>query len=46
VTVAAVEGGQYDYKKLSGEASALRKELMGSLTLGALRAPAEQSQGE
>ena len=36
VTVAAVEGGQYDYKKLSGEASALRKKLMGSLALKAL----------
>ena len=46
VTVAAVEGGQYDYKKLSGEASALRKELMGSLTLGALRTPSEPSPGE
>ncbi len=46
VTVAAVEGGQYDYKKISGEASALRKELMGSLTLGALRTPSEHSPGE
>jgi len=46
VTVAAVESEQYDYKKLSGEASALRKELMGSLALGALRAPSEHSPGE
>ena len=42
VTVAAVESGQYDYKKLSGEASALRKELMGTLTLSAMAAPAEE----
>jgi len=41
VTVAAVEGGQYDYKKLSGEVSALRKELMGTLALGALVSPSE-----
>ena len=44
VTVAAVEGGQYDYKKLSGEASALRKELMGSLALGALLSPKERTE--
>ncbi len=42
VTVAAVESGQHDYKKLSGEASALRKELMGSLALGAMIEPKEQ----
>jgi len=36
VTVSAVESGQYDYKKLSGQASALRKELMGSTSLKAL----------
>ena len=42
VTVAAVEGGQYDYKKLSGEASALRKELMGTLALSAMVAPVEE----
>ena len=36
VTVDAVESGQYDYKKLSGQASALRKELMGSLALKAM----------
>ena len=41
VTVAAVEGGQYDYKKISGQASALRKELMGTLELGALVSPSE-----
>ncbi len=44
VTVAAVEGGQYDYKKLSGEASALRKELMGSLALGALLSSKEHTE--
>ena len=44
VTVAAVESGQYDYKKLSGEASALRKKLMGSLTLGALLSPKERTE--
>ena len=44
VTVAAVESGQYDYKKLSGEASALRKELMGSLALGSLLSPSEHGQ--
>ncbi len=43
VTVAAVESGQYDYKKLSGEASTLRKKLMGSLALGALLSPSEES---
>ena len=43
VTVAAVEGGQYDYKKISGQASALRKELMGTLALGALRSPSEEA---
>lgn len=42
VTVAAVEGGQYDYKKLSGEASALRKELMGTVAFNALLPPREQ----
>lgn len=36
VTVAAVESEKYDYKKLSGEASALRKELMGTLALSAM----------
>jgi hypothetical protein len=36
VTVEGVESGQYDYKKLSGEASALRKELMGSLSLSVM----------
>lgn len=41
VTVAAVESEQYDYKKLSGEASELRKELMGSLSFGSLLAPKE-----
>jgi len=38
VTVSAVESGQYDYKKLSGQASALRKDLMGSLSVSALLA--------
>jgi len=38
-TVAAVESGQYDYNKLSGQASALRKELMGTLSISALTAP-------
>jgi len=46
VTVAAVESGQHDYKKLSGEASALRKKLMGSLALRALSSPSEHSPGE
>ncbi len=41
VTVAAVESGQYDYKKLSGEASALRKELMGTGAFNALLPPRE-----
>jgi len=44
VTVAAVESGQYDYKKLSGQASALRKELMGSLALGALLSPKNRTE--
>ncbi len=44
VTVAAVESGEYDYKKLSGEASALRKELMGSLSLGALLSPKDRNE--
>lgn len=44
VTVTAVESSQYDYKKLSGEASALRKELMGSLTLGSLMSPKERAE--
>lgn len=39
VKVPAVESGQYDYKKLSGEASALRKELMGTRSISALTAP-------
>ncbi len=43
VTVPAVESGQYDYKKISGQASALRKELMGSLALGALISPSEEA---
>jgi hypothetical protein len=36
VTITAVESGKHDYKKLSGEASALRKELMGTLALSAM----------
>jgi len=44
VTVPAVESGQYDYKRLSGEASALRKELMGSSSLGALLSPKERTE--
>lgn len=44
VTVSAVESGKYDYKKLSGEASALRKELMGSLSLGALLSPQDRAE--
>lgn len=40
VTVPAIETGKYDYKKLAGQASALRKELMGTLALGALLSPA------
>jgi len=41
VTVAAVENGQYDYKKISGQASALRKELMGTGAFNALLPPRE-----
>lgn len=44
VTVTAVESGKYDYKKLSGEASALRKQLMGSLSLGALLSPKDRTE--
>ena len=44
VTVLAVESGQYDYTKLSGQASALRKELMGSLALGALLSPKDRTE--
>jgi hypothetical protein len=36
VTVSAIENGRYDYKKLSGEASTLRKKLMGTLALSAM----------
>lgn len=36
VTVSAIESGQYDYKRLSGEASTLRKKLMGTLALSAM----------
>lgn len=43
VTVPAVESGQYDYKKISGEASALRKELMGTTAFGALLTPKERT---
>jgi len=39
VTVPAVESGQYDYKQLSGEASNLRKELMGTLSISSITAP-------
>ena len=39
VAVEAVESGQWDYKKLSGEASALRKELMGTTSLKAMITP-------
>jgi len=39
VAVEAVESGQWDYKKLSGEASALRKELMGTASLKAMITP-------
>lgn len=38
-TVEAVESGQYDYKKLSGQCSALRKKLMGSTSLKAMLPP-------
>ena len=37
VTVDAIVSGVYDYRALSGEASALRKKLMGTLALGALK---------
>ena len=42
VTASAVESGQYDYKNLSGQASALRKELMGTGSLNALLTPKDQ----
>lgn len=38
-TVDAVESGQYDYKKLSGQCSALRKKLMGSTSIKSLLVP-------
>lgn len=36
VTVPAIESGKYDYRKLSGEASKLRKKLMGTASSKAL----------
>lgn len=44
VTPESVESGQHDYKKLSAEASMLRKELMGTLSLGSLLSPADRAQ--
>lgn len=44
VTVDVIEAGGYDYKKLSGEASALRKRLMGSLSLGTLLSPQDRAE--
>jgi hypothetical protein len=41
-TVEAVESGQYDYKKLSGQCSALRKKLMGSTSLKSMLPPSPQ----
>ena len=46
VKVPAVESGQYDYKKLAGEASMLRKGLMGTSSFSALTAPKEKKSYE
>ncbi len=44
VTVPAITEGGHDYKKLSGEASMLRKKLMGTISLKALDGEEKEAQ--